>query len=225
MLHTRSKTSCLKPSVTASRVQKALLCLLSKTYYLFTGCVGVCVCVSSRHTCTTCIVVSGYFWTWQSQVALDTRLIPDFLLIYLWFWLCLQAFPRWLKLPPQRVVEGPEDGKIATEEGLCWNQRKYEWWREGRTVMLKRRGWFQVSCFNSVYRADDGKTLVMIIHIKLALNVITTATIGLVINAKFGNGKIVNASFLLKNQRCWLNFQTYPSACMNLSTTNYSTGF
>lgn len=37
-----------------------------------------CVCVSSPHMCTTCAVVSGYFWTRQSQVTLDTWLIPPF---------------------------------------------------------------------------------------------------------------------------------------------------
>lgn len=97
----------------------------------------VSVRVSSHHTCITCTVVSGYFWTWKSRVTLDTWVTPEFsfFLICVWFWLRSQALTQWLVLPAQREVEGPEEGKTRNGEHLCsqWNRRKYEWWRERRT--------------------------------------------------------------------------------------------
>lgn len=139
--HTHSKTSCFKPSVAASRMQTALLRLLSKTLLSFQKC--VCVCMRAC-VCVRCLyygfrlflnlAITGHSWHLDHTTVLSfpSNLSPILT--------ALTGIPSVTHITTSEWGRRP--GGSRNRKGLCWNWRKYEWRRGGRTA-----GGFQVGLF------------------------------------------------------------------------------
>lgn len=134
--HTHSETSCLKPSVTASGTQEALLCLLSKTYYHFTSVyvfVSVCVIACMHYSyygfrLFLNLAITGHSWHLARTMFFSSN--QSLILTVL------------AAIPSVAHISNPEQGRrhrgwknSKVKEDLYWNRRKYE---QLRTAVLKR---------------------------------------------------------------------------------------